>query len=54
MQGRPGGGVRATNDKFEKRFRHIERRLAESGRKPSWIASLEEMWKPWQEAKGQV
>ncbi|TAJ86974.1 MAG: nucleoside triphosphate pyrophosphohydrolase [Reyranella sp.] len=46
----PEVALRATNDKFEKRFRHIERRLAESGRKPS-DASLEEMEALWQEAK---
>ncbi len=49
----PEVALRATNDKFEKRFRHIERRLAESGRKPS-DANLEEMEALWQEAKGQV
>lgn len=49
----PEVALRATNDKFEKRFRHIERRLAETGRKPS-DASLEEMEALWQEAKGQV
>ncbi len=49
----PEVALRATNDKFEKRFRHIERRLAETGRKPS-DASLEEMEILWQEAKGQV
>lgn len=49
----PEVALRATNDKFEKRFRHIERRLAETGRKPS-DASLEEMEVLWQEAKGQV
>ncbi len=49
----PEVALRATNDKFEKRFRHIERRLAETGRKPA-DASLEEMETLWQEAKGQV
>lgn len=49
----PEVALRATNDKFEKRFRHIERRLAETGRKPS-DAGLEEMEALWQEAKGQV
>jgi uncharacterized protein YabN with tetrapyrrole methylase and pyrophosphatase domain len=49
----PVGALRAPNDKFEKRFRHIERRLAETGRKPA-DASLEEMEALWQEAKGQV
>ena len=46
----PEVALRATNDKFEKRFRHIERRLAEHGRKPS-EATLEEMETLWQEAK---
>lgn len=46
----PEVALRATNDKFEKRFRYIERRLAENGRKPS-EASLEEMEALWQEAK---
>ena len=46
----PEVALRATNDKFERRFRHIERRLAETGRKPS-DASLEEMETLWQEAK---
>ncbi|MGQ3298097.1 nucleoside triphosphate pyrophosphohydrolase [Reyranella sp.] len=49
----PEVALRATNDKFEKRFRHIERRLAETGRKPS-DASLEEMEALWQEAKTRV
>lgn len=46
----PEVALRATIDKFERRFRHIERRLAESDRKPS-EASLEEMEALWQEAK---
>ena len=46
----PEVALRATNDKFEKRFRPIERRLAETGRKPA-DASLEEMEALWQEAK---
>ena len=49
----PEVALRATNDKFEKRFRHIERRLAETGRKPA-DASLEEMETLWQEAKTRV
>jgi ATP diphosphatase len=49
----PEGALRATNDKFERRFRHIERRLAEAGRKPD-DASLEEMEALWQEAKTRV
>jgi ATP diphosphatase len=46
----PEVALRATNDKFERRFRHIERRLAENGREPS-DATLEEMEALWQEAK---
>ena len=46
----PEVALRATNDKFEKRFRYIERRLAEQDRKPA-DASLEEMEALWQEAK---
>ena len=49
----PEVALRSTNDKFEKRFRHIERRLAESGRSAS-DASLEEMETLWQEAKTRV
>jgi len=48
----PEAALRATNDKFERRFRHIERRLAEQGRKPA-DASLEEMEALWVEAKTQ-
>ena len=46
----PEVALRATNDKFEKRFRYIERQLAETGRKPA-ESSLEEMESLWQEAK---
>lgn len=46
----PEAALRATNDKFERRFRHIEQRLAEQGRGPA-DASLEEMEALWQEAK---
>ncbi len=49
----PEAALRATNDKFERRFRHIERRLAESGRQPA-DATLEEMEALWQEAKTRV
>ena len=49
----PEAALRATNDKFERRFRHIETRLAESGRRPA-DASLEEMETLWQEAKTRV
>jgi MazG family protein len=46
----PEAALRATNDKFERRFRHIEARLAEQGRKPA-EATLEEMEALWQDAK---
>ncbi|MFI4999717.1 MAG: nucleoside triphosphate pyrophosphohydrolase [Reyranellales bacterium] len=46
----PEAALRATNDKFERRFRHIERRLAEQNRKPA-DATLAEMEALWQEAK---
>jgi MazG family protein len=49
----PEAALRATNDKFERRFRHIERRLAEAGRRPA-DATLEEMEALWQEAKTRV
>ena len=46
----PEAALRSTNDKFERRFRYIERRLAEQGGKPA-DATLEEMEALWQEAK---
>jgi nucleoside triphosphate diphosphatase len=46
----PEAALRATNDKFDRRFRHVERRLRESGRSPE-TASLAEMETLWQEAK---
>ena len=46
----PEAALRSTNDKFEHRFRYIERRLAEQGRGPA-EATLEEMEALWQEAK---
>jgi ATP diphosphatase len=49
----PEAALRATNDKFERRFRHIERRLAEAGRTPA-DATLAEMEALWQEAKTRV
>jgi MazG family protein len=49
----PEAALRGTNDKFERRFRYIEARLAEQGRKPA-DAGLEEMEALWQEAKGKV
>ncbi|MBS0520248.1 MAG: nucleoside triphosphate pyrophosphohydrolase [Proteobacteria bacterium] len=46
----PEAALRSTNDKFERRFRYIERRLADQGRVPA-DASLDEMEALWQEAK---
>jgi ATP diphosphatase len=47
----PEVALRAANGKFERRFSHIERRLAEHGRRPE-AAGLDEMEALWQEAKG--
>jgi MazG family protein len=49
----PEAALRETNDKFERRFRHIERRLREAGRTPE-DATLTEMEALWQEAKTKV
>ena len=49
----PEAALRATNDKFERRFRFIESRLADQGRRPK-DATLGEMEALWQEAKGQT
>ena len=46
----PEAALRATNDKFERRFGYIERQLAAQGRKPA-DATLVEMEALWQEAK---
>lgn len=46
----PEAALRATNAKFERRFAHIERRLAERGRTPA-DATLDEMEALWVEAK---
>ncbi len=46
----PEAALRATNDKFERRFGYIERQLATQGRKPT-DAGLAEMEALWQEAK---
>ncbi|MFQ5672968.1 MAG: nucleoside triphosphate pyrophosphohydrolase [Nitrospinales bacterium] len=46
-------GLRATNQKFIRRFRHIERQAAKSGRTLKEIP-LEELEDYWQEAKGLV
>ncbi|MCG8440422.1 MAG: nucleoside triphosphate pyrophosphohydrolase [Caulobacterales bacterium] len=46
----PEDALRSANGKFERRFRHIEARLAEAGRRPE-DASLAEMDALWDEAK---
>jgi nucleoside triphosphate diphosphatase len=46
----PEQALRAANAKFERRFHHIETRLAEAGRAPQ-EAALEEMETLWVEAK---
>ncbi len=46
----PEAALRRANAKFERRFRHIERRLRENGRAPE-DATLEEMEGFWREAK---
>jgi len=46
----PEAALRSTNDKFERRFRYVEQRLAAQGRKPAQT-TLEEMEALWQEAK---
>ncbi len=46
----PEQALRGTNAKFERRFRHVEARLAEKGLKPEQV-SLEEMDRHWDEAK---
>ena len=49
----PEAALRSTNDKFERRFRYVEQRLGEQGRKPA-DATLEEMEALWQDAKGKA
>lgn len=49
----PEKALRGTNDKFRRRFAHIEKRLAEKGLTPA-EASLDEMEEIWSEAKGRV
>jgi nucleoside triphosphate diphosphatase len=46
----PEAALRSANAKFERRFAHIEMRLAEGGRTPDG-ASLDEMERLWAEAK---
>ncbi|MBB5751169.1 nucleoside triphosphate pyrophosphohydrolase [Prosthecomicrobium pneumaticum] len=47
----PDAALRGTNEKFRRRFGHIERRLAETGRSLD-AATLDEMEALWREAKG--
>src|ERR1700722_10709002 len=46
----PEAALRATNDKFEKRFRYVEQHLELQAKKPA-EATLEEMEALWQDAK---
>jgi tetrapyrrole methylase family protein/MazG family protein len=46
----PESALKASNRKFRRRFAHIEKRLAETGRKPA-DSTLEEMDRFWDEAK---
>ena len=48
----PESALRRTNAKFEGRFRHVEKRLADEGQ-TTQDSSLEEMDTLWHEAKGQ-
>ena len=48
----PEAALRSANAKFERRFRHIERRLAAEGRRPEG-ATLKEMDALWDEAKAE-
>jgi MazG family protein len=47
----PESALKAANRKFRRRFRHIENRLGEQGKKPA-DATLPEMEAFWEEAKG--
>ena len=47
----PEQALRAANTKFERRFHHIEARLARKGSAPA-SATLDEMEALWVEAKG--
>jgi nucleoside triphosphate diphosphatase len=47
----PEAALRSANAKFERRFAHIENRLAEGGQTPEG-ATLDEMERLWVEAKG--
>jgi ATP diphosphatase len=48
----PEAALRSANAKFERRFAHIENRLAEDGQTPEG-ASLDEMERLWVEAKAE-
>ena len=48
----PEAALRSANAKFERRFAHIEKSLAEGGRTPE-SASLDEMERLWAEAKAE-
>lgn len=48
----PENALQQTNNKFIRRFRHIEARLAEQGRTPA-ESDLKEMDRYWEEAKSQ-
>ena len=48
----PEAALRSANAKFERRFAHIENRLAEAGQTPE-SASLDEMERLWVEAKAE-
>jgi MazG family protein len=47
----PEAALRSTNAKFERRFGYVEQQLQQQGRSPE-EASLEEMDRLWEEAKG--
>jgi len=47
----PEDALRGTLSRFESRFRHVEKRLREHGKKPE-ESTLEEMDRYWDEAKG--
>lgn len=46
----PENALRGTLTRFERRFRHVEKRLRENGKKPE-DSTLEEMDRYWEEAK---
>ena len=48
----PEQALRGTNSKFRRRFAHVEQGLEAQGKSPK-EATIEEMERLWQEAKGQ-